>query len=428
VRVTSFRIIILAGLLLAACASGKSPERPPVRLNETLTNEMSAIPELEPMDVAIDSFRRYWNLKGLNFAVMRNDSLLYAKGYGWADDVNREPMLPGTTLRLASVSKLLTAIAIMKLSEEGYFSLQSPVFGPFGVLKGFDDDIKDERYYLITVEHILRHQAGFHNGRNDPMFTTAPNMRAMGLSTPPTQEQLAHYLLSFRLDFDPGTSQYYSNFGYMLLGMIVEQATGKTYARYMQEDLFEPNGCFGFEIAGNYQADRHPGESFYYLQPDTDLVPEYTGSGRYVPRTYGGNDVRTLGGAGAWTGSAPELARLVATIDGRGPIADILSEESLYRMAIQEGEDAYPLGWMDSRDGILTRTGTLSGTSALIKLYPDGECWIMISNTSSWRGSQFTKNMAALFEKLRSRFDDKFPARDLFSPQESEESTEYSER
>lgn len=410
---------ICASLALLTAATGFSffgtGEEPLPHLNEVLTNEISDIPELSPMDAAIDSFRTAWNIKGLNFAVMRRDSLLYAKGYGWADAENGEPMAPGTTLRLASVSKLLTAIAVMRLSEQGLLSLQSPVFGPFGVLKGYDDVIRDDRHFLITVEHLLRHEGGLYYGRSDPMFTTAANMRALGITTPPTQDQLARLLLSREMEFDPGTSRQYSNFGYMLLGMIVEQVSGKPYGRYMKEDIFEPNGCYGFAIAGNYLSDRHPGETRYYLPPDTQLIYEFSGSGRRVNRCYGGSDVTTLGGGGAWTGSAPELARIVACIDGRGPVRDILSQESLDRMALQEGDDAYPMGWMDSRNGVLTRTGTLSGTSALIKLYADGECWIMISNTSTWRGSRFTKDMAELFANLRGRFGNSFPERNLFT-------------
>jgi CubicO group peptidase (beta-lactamase class C family) len=210
------------------------------------------------------------------------------------------------------------------------------------------------------------------------MFKTYEIMRELGLSSAPNQTQLARYLLSKPLEFDPGTWQQYSNFGYMLLGMIIEQATGEDYERYMQETIFEPNGCFGFSMARDYT-------------------------------------VRILGGGGGWVGSAPELARMVATIDGRGPIADILSEESLKRMAIQGGIDAYPLGWMDSRDGTLTRTGTLAGASLLIKLYPDGTCWIMISNTTTSRRSYFTKDMAELFLQLRGPYNGLFPARDLFS-------------
>lgn len=374
-RATLSKYFLLIAIVITASGFKGGVIIPP-RLNETLTNEMSAIPELAPMDAEIDGFRTSWGISGLSFAVMRNDSLLYAKGYGW-DNYGR-PMTPGTTNKLASVSKLLTAIGIMELIEEGKFTLQSPVFGPFGVLKGFDDVIRDERHYLITVEHLLRHEAGLYYGDSDPMFKTYSIMRDLGLSTAPTQTQLARYLLSKDMEFDPGTWQQYSNFGYMLLGMIIEQATGQDYERYMQETIFEPNGCFGFCMAGDYT-------------------------------------VRNLGGGGGWIGSAPELARIVATIDGRGPIKDILSPESLERMALQSGPDAYPLGWIDSRDGTLTRTGTLSGASLLIKLYPDGVCWIMISNTSTSRGSLFTKDMAALFLELRSRYDAYFPKRDLFT-------------
>ena len=374
-RVSSVKYILLLAAVVAV-ASGFRSVGLPVRLNETLTNEMSDIPELRPMDASIDSFRVSWGIRGLGFAVMRNDSLLYAKGYG--EDKYGRPMAPGTTNKLASVSKLLTAIAIMELVEEGMFSLQSPVFGPFGVLKGFDDVIQDERHYLITVEHLLRHQGGLYYGAADPMFKTYEIMRELGISSAPNQTQLARYLLSKPLEFEPGTWQQYSNFGYMLLGMIIEQATGEDYERYMQENIFEPNGCFGFSMARDYT-------------------------------------VRILGGGGGWVGSAPELARMVATIDGRGPIADILSEESLKRMAIQGGMDAYPLGWMDSRDGTLTRTGTLAGASLLIKLYPDGTCWIMISNTTTSRRSYFTKDMAELFLQLRGPYNGLFPARDLFS-------------
>jgi len=78
-------------------------------------------------------------------------------------------------------------------------------------------------------------------------------------------------------------------------------------------------------------------------------------------------------------------------------------------------ENTYGLGWVDCKpDGEWTRTGSFSGTSALIKVYPDGECWIMITNTSAWRGSRFTRNTAALFRNLRSRFSSQLPTRDMF--------------
>ena len=382
-------------------------------LNEAITNQLSDIPELKAMDHSVDSFMNFWTLKGVALAVVRHDSLVYAKGYGRADAST--PMTPGTTMRLASVSKLLTAVGIMKLQEEGKVFLDTPVFGPFGVLKRFDPYIKDSNYYSMTVEHLLRHQGGFTTSGGDVMFSTLTFMRNHGLSEAPDAETLVEKQLARRLAFEPGTWQDYSNFGYLLLSLIIEEVSGMSYEEYMQEHVFKPAGCAGFSIAGNYLKDRKPGESQYFMQPDSELVPSYDGKLAAVEKCYGGNDITSLKGAGAWIGSAVEMARLVSCIDGRGPMEDILSEESVRQMTTWYDENTFSLGWVDTKpDGEWTRTGSFSGTSALVKVYPDGECWVLISNTSAWRGSRFSKNTAYLCKKLRGRFSHLMPKRDLF--------------
>jgi len=394
-------------LALAVLSGGGRPAPARVeRLDEVLTNRISDIPELRRMDEAVDSFMQFWSLHGVSLSIMRNDSLVYAKGYGMAGP--REPMTPGTTLRMASVSKLLTAVAIMKLQEEGRVFLDTPVFGPFGVLNGYDPCIKDDNYFLITVEHLLRHQAGFSTRGGDPLFSPHTG----------TREDLVRRELAKPLDFLPGSDQKYSNLGYLLLSLIVEKVTGVPYERYMQEEILEPMGCHDFRIGGNYLKDRHPGETRYYMQPDAVNCSSFDGKYASVEKCYGGNDIPLLSGAGAWTGSAPELSRLVAHIDGLSPVEDILSEYTVRQMTRYFDEDTFCLGWVDCRpDGEWTRTGSFSGTSALIKVYPDGECWILLSNTSSWRGSRFTKDVAALFRNLRSRFSAQLPRRDLFQEQ-----------
>ena len=178
-------LAVLAVPLLLAMTRAGTPAGPhpssqylyPVSLNEILTNGMSDIPEVRRMDEAVDSFMRVWDIRGASLAITRNDSLLYAKGYGWAEKERGRPMTPGTTLRLASVSKLITAIGIMVLQERGALNIQSPVFGPLGILNEFDDAITDDDYYLITVEHLLRHQGGFTRRYGDPMFSTLQVMR-----------------------------------------------------------------------------------------------------------------------------------------------------------------------------------------------------------------------------------------------------------
>ena len=152
------------------------PEAPVYRdsLNYIITNDLSALPKL---DHAIDSFMDFWSLHGVSLAITRHDSLLYAKGYGEADAAT--PMTPGTTLRLASVSKLLTAVGVMRLQEEGKLFLDTPVFGPLGVLNAYDRYIRDDNYYLITVEHLLRHQAGFTSRGGDPVFSPYTTLESL---------------------------------------------------------------------------------------------------------------------------------------------------------------------------------------------------------------------------------------------------------
>ena len=379
-------------------------------LNATLTNDMSSLPQ---MDAVVDSFMTFWSLKGVSLSIVRNDSLVYAKGYGWADEARREPMTPGTLLRLASVSKLLTAVGIMRLQEDSLLNLQSPVFGPFGILNEYE--FRDENYCLITVEHLLRHQGGFTPRGGDPMFSTTAIMSRYGLSAPPDQETLVRKLLQRPLDFLPGTDQSYSNFGFLLLSMVIEKVSGQPYAEFMQEKVFEPAGCHGFRMAGNWLKDRQEGETRYYMQPDSELCSAYDGSGRQVEKCYGGNDIATLSGAGAWIGSTPELARLVARINGNGLLEDILSPFSVYQMTQRLSDEIFSLGWNDcTPEGEWTRSGSFSGTQALVKTFPDGEIWVFVSNTSAWRGSRFTKNIAALVKNLRGRFSGELPDRDLF--------------
>ena len=408
-------LLLLAGAGSALLLCGKEESRPVMKsyLNKSITNELSEIPELRRLDHSLDSFINFWSLHGASLAIMRNDSLVYAKGYGKADPDTR--MTPGTTLRLASVSKLLTAVGIMRLQEEGKVFLDTPVFGPAGVLQEFDPYLKDSNYYLLTVEHLRRHQGGFPYRGPDVMFNTLTFMRNHGLSEPPTPELLVQKEVGRRLAFQPGSWQAYSNFGYLLLSLIIERVSGMPYGEFMQKEVFQPAGCYGFHLAGDYLKDRRPGESMYFMQPDSEDVPSYDGKYAAVPKCYGGNCISGLMGAGAWTASAVELARLVASIDGRGPVEDILKPESVRQMTTWFDENTFALGWVDCKPGgEWTRTGSFSGTSALVKVYPDGECWIFISNTSAWRGSRFTKDTAALMKRLRRRFSAKLPQRDLF--------------
>lgn len=356
-------------------------------LNRTLTNDMSWSRGTVAMDSTITRYMRKWELNGAALAVCRNDSLLYCKGYGWEDDSLGVRMRPGSLMRLASISKLLTATGIMILCERDSLSLDSKVFGEGGILSEYNGSIRDRRYRSITVEHLLRHSSGLSSRRGDPMFS--------GVWFP-SRQNLVENTLHRYLAFSPGTGSEYSNFGYLLLSMIIEKITGCDYEEWMQREVLSPAGCNDMHIAYNTYEERYPGECRY--------------------NDYGNNDIRMLSGAGAWVGSVAELARLVASIDGGGVIKDIISKESFERMTVATDAVKYGIGWIDiTPEGEMTRSGTLSSTTALIKVFPDSQIWIFVSNSGCWRGPRFSKYTASLLKDCRRRYSDEFLKQDLFA-------------
>lgn len=122
-------------------------------LNDLVKNSLSDNDATAEMDSTVAKFIRRWELKGLQIAVSRNDSLVYAKGYGWADKETGEAMTPAHVMRVASVSKLITAAGIMRLQEMGKVRLTDRVFGEQGILNdtAYTNVITDKRYFDITV-------------------------------------------------------------------------------------------------------------------------------------------------------------------------------------------------------------------------------------------------------------------------------------
>ncbi|MBD5260746.1 MAG: beta-lactamase family protein [Bacteroides sp.] len=385
--------------------------------SDRLTNELSDAPGLEKMDREIERFIGRWNIKGLSLAVTRNDSLLYAKGYGMADVEEGREMTPQNIMRLASASKLVTAIAIMRLVEDGKLSLGSKVFGSEGLLSdsAYTAAIKDPRLFDVTVDHLLQHKGGFGLGAGDPMFNTKDIIAARHLDGPPTNEELTEIVLGRRIAFTPGQGFRYSNFGYMLLSLVIERVTGRSYWDYVTEEVLHPAGCYRFRPATNYYADRSEDEVHYY-GPDNDPVEEYNGSGRMVERVYGGSNVNGLVGAGGWCASASDLARLVAASDKYPHVSNIISNESIDSLTAYAKEGRISRGWSEiDENGKWRRTGTLSSTHTLIERFPNGECWVMITNSGVWTGHNFSRDMTKLISNLRPRYSTLFPSRDLWN-------------
>jgi CubicO group peptidase (beta-lactamase class C family) len=173
------------------------------------------------------------------------------------------------------------------------------------------------------------------------------------------------------------------------------------YEEYLQNEVLKPAGCYDMHLAYNYYEQRHPGEVRYYGHDD-ERIESYDGSGMLRPREYGGNNIRGLQGAGAWVASSAELMRLVASIDGKDGVEDILSKESVEEMKCINGRT---LGWADYIAGndALVRTGTMSGTCAYIYLRNNGLSFVFLTNTSHYRGASFTTSMGRMVRDAMAR-------------------------
>ena len=423
----TFIVVIISSICrctCSSCSSDKSREKDSIyeasnrkHLNDTLTNALSAQPELHAMDSIMQRYLKRWEIHGAQLAISRHDSLLYARGFGYADKDRQIPMEPSYIMRMASVSKLVTATGIMKLRDMGKIRLSDKVFGPKGILNDtfYVNSIRDKRYFDITVEQLLRHKAGFTNYAGDAIFSTRYIMQQNHLTTPPDHRTLLRIVLRRHLGYTPGTAQRYCHIGYTLLSLIIEKRTGMSYENFMQRYVLNPAGCYDFHIAGNYLKDRRKNETVYYMHSSSVPVPEFNNSGRMVVRCYGENDITTALGAGAWVASAAELCRLVASIDGDRIVPDVISPQAVKLMTQEMPDHQFSLGWnFTPRNRPWIRTGSLVGTSALVLRYPDGECWVFITNTSTWKGHKFSQDTMALFEKLRKRFGSKMPKRNMF--------------
>ncbi|MDR0765933.1 MAG: beta-lactamase family protein [Odoribacteraceae bacterium] len=388
----------------------------PVPVHDMLQNHYSDLVETRELDRAVARFMKQWHIVGASLAITRGGKLVYSKGYGHADREAGIPVNVNNIFRVASISKLITAAGIMKLVEEKRLALESVVFGENGIL---DDTLfsrpADRRVLNITVEHLLRHQGGFPARHADPMFNPVEVARRMNTPPPADLNTIIRYVLGQRLGFAPGSSSSYSNVGYGILTRVIEKVSGQDYETFTREKILVPAGCHDMHLGRNLSADRYHNEVRYYEPENAGKVPACTGEERQVYRSDGGNNIEELLGAGGWVASPTELARLLLAIDGDPSSPDVLSPESVESMTRCRA-NALPIGWTRAgEDGEWWRTGTLAGTSAMMKRQGDGVCWVFVTNTSTWAGARFPYTIDHVVTRAIDRVEE-WPERDLLDP------------
>ena len=381
-----------------------------------LDNEYSEFEGTGNIDEDVAAFIKRWKIQGASLAVTRDEKLVYAKGFGIANKETGEEVKPGHLFRIASVSKLITAVAVMKLYEEGKLELDGPVFGEKGILT---DSLF--RYYVdgrvedITVRHLLNHTAGWSRYAGDPIFNPLYIARKMNVPAPATFDQILQFTLSRKLNYDPGSRYSYSNMGYAILGKIVELASGMPYQDYVVMNLLKPLGIHDMHIGKSYYHEKYPNEVRYHSNAGVTTTRSMDGSGEQVPIFYGGNNIELLGPAGGWVASAPELARFMTAIDGFEGQPDILSPETIAAMSDPDTAGKGLFGWRGSDShGTWWRTGYLTGSSALIVRQSDGINWVIMTNTSTYKQSRIHRYVSSMMFRSIYKVEE-WPHIDLFS-------------
>jgi hypothetical protein len=195
-----------------------------------LTNTNSSGAEFEECCNIVGSFMKKWTIEGASVAIAKNGKLIYARGFGYADTAAGIEIQPYSKFRIASISKLVTAVAIMKLREEGKLSLEDKVFGPEGILNdSCYCDPKDNRVFNITVAHLLSHEGGWSQRYGDQMFMPQVIACQMKTNLPVDAKTIIRFALSKKLHFTPGTGRSYSNLGYPDLMRLLLAVDGLSY-------------------------------------------------------------------------------------------------------------------------------------------------------------------------------------------------------
>ena len=318
-----------------------------------------AVADLAGFDQVMTSLMQKWSLPGGQLAVAKNGRLVFNRGFGLADVEHDVPVQPDNLFRIASVTKTITAVAIMTLVDAGKLSLDDKVFPLLGFAPASHASV-DPRLDTITVEECLVHSGGWDSQTSfDPQFLPWSRMAAatLGLNDPPEAEAIVRFMLGVPLDFDPGSKSVYSNFGFNVLGRVIERASGQPYAEYVRDHVLTPSGISDMGLGRTRREDRAPGEVFYYAPAELGLSESVFWGEGYVPLAYGSFYMEALDAHGGWIASAADLVRFTMAVDGQHGAA-LLSPTALQTMittprpkesGIGSGWDMKPvtsgLGW-----------------------------------------------------------------------------------
>ncbi|HVJ81048.1 MAG TPA: serine hydrolase, partial [Planctomycetia bacterium] len=295
----------------------------PARFTADLTATGIAASEFAALDETMQRFMKPRSISAAALAVHRDGKPVYARGFGWLDRGRTRPTVPETPFRFASVTKPITAALIRKLVEAAKLKPEDKAFGLLGITA-----TKDARLQEITIAQLLSHSGGWDRdlkGVNpflkdkafDPMFFGEAIRRDLGRSGPPAPADYVAFMAQQPLQFDPGSRNAYSNFGYCMLGRVAEKVGGAGYFAVLEREILKPLGLKTMALAHSLPKDRDPKEPRYVDDGIEANVFDLEGS--LVPRADGGFLIEAMDSHGGLIGSAPDLCRFLDAygLDGR---------------------------------------------------------------------------------------------------------------
>lgn len=349
----------------------------------------AATPGVESLERFMERFMEQHRVPGCAVAIARGDQLLYARGYGWSDVAAREPVTPRTLFRIASISKPVTAVAILRLVESGKLRLDDLAYDWVKETPHVPEGAKlEERLKQITVRQLLQHQGGWDRDKSfDAMFQSVRFAKSLGVPSPAGPQEVIRCMFSQPLDFTPGERYAYSNFGYCLLGRIVERASGESYGEYTRREVLGPAGANTMQLGRTRLKDRLPGETRYY-DPAMGASVFEDDLGQPSPQPYGAWNLEAMDAHGGWLASSIDLVRFAAALDLESP-RRLLKPETITEMLGRPTADSeldsdgkpkpvyYSLGWLvrpigDRGAANSWHTGSLPGTSTILIRRHDG--------------------------------------------------------
>ncbi len=391
----------------------------------------TSIPSLHPVDQLVTNFMAKYGVPGGALGIVKDGRLVYVRGFGYANTKTSELVRPDSLFRIASLSKAVTAMAVLKLVQQGLIGLDQPAFAVLNYpAPTYPGARVDPRLGSITIRHLLNHTGGWNrNTAIDPDggvgFDPTVNwtVRAatdMRTSAPASARTVVRWMIGKPLQFEPGTQYQYSNFGYTVLGRIIEKVTGTNYEQFVRSLLAQAN-ISRMRIGGGRQVDKLPGEVTYYDYPGSPLTssifPQDTGPVAW-PYNF---SYSTMDAHGGWVASVIDLLRLVTAIDGRLPHTNLLSLASIATMTSrpsppwkQTEEPYYGMGWLvRNTPGNWWHDGSLPGTRTEMVRAGNGFTWALLFNTRPFQDAAFYAEMDNLGWKALAAVST-WPTNDLF--------------